>query len=251
MNVPQALPDPDLAIEAPVRIPKPFMIHTWTDLAMLHCPFESSLIQALLPASLEVDCFDGAAWVGLIPFHLKVRLPAWLPSIPMVSQTLEVNVRTYVRGPDGRKGIWFLSLDAACLPVALVARAWYGIPYTWANLRFHRHGRTVLYQSRRRVPPRPKLLTKIELQLESDLAVDLSPLEQFFACRWRLYSPGRRGIVASQIEHPAWPLFRAHPIDVHTDLMVPLGLTPKEPPAALFSPGVEVLWARRRLATHR
>jgi uncharacterized protein YqjF (DUF2071 family) len=241
--------DPDLGFEAPVKIRQPFMIHTWADLAFLHWPFEPKLLQALLPPSLQVDCFDGAAWVGLIPFRLSVRLPPFLPSIRGLSRTLEVNVRTYVRGPDGRRGIWFLSLDANCLPLVLITRVWYRIPYMWAGLEFRRSGQVVQYQSSRRLPRQTDADVRVHLLLESE-ADDLSPLEQFLTCRWRLYSPGVRGIMASQIDHPSWPLIRTRPLEIDSGLLAPLGLkTPSEPPMALFSPGVEVGWGRRHLAS--
>lgn len=222
------------------------MMHTWTDLAMLHWPFDPKLIQALLPESVEADYFEGAAWVGLIPFRLDVRLPPWLPAIPGVSRTLEVNVRTYVRGPDGRRGIWFLSLDAACLPIVLITRLWYRVPYMWSGLQFRRDLPTIQYQSRRRLPGNEDAHFQTRLLLESD-AGELSPLEQFLACRWRLYSPGASGIMVSQIEHPRWPLVRARPLEVDSGLLRPLGLSsPSNLPLALYSPRVDVKWERRK-----
>jgi uncharacterized protein YqjF (DUF2071 family) len=238
--------DPDLSVDPPSQIRRPMMVHTWRNLAFLHWPFEPELIQALLPRSLEVDCFAGAAWVGLIPFYLAVRFPSWLPSMPGLSRTLEINVRTYVRGPDGRRGIWFLSLDAACLPVVLTSRAWYRIPYMWADVRFQRDSTTIRYEGRRRIPRHRNASFRIRLSLETTVD-DLSALEQFLTCRWRLYSPSRRGVMASKIEHPRWPLVRAHPIDVESGLLTQLGLEePSDPPLALFSPEVNVKWDRRQ-----
>ena len=30
----------------------------------------TDVVQRLLPAGVEVDTFDGSAWVGLVPFHM-------------------------------------------------------------------------------------------------------------------------------------------------------------------------------------
>ena len=50
----------------------------------------------------------------------------------LVHQLPETNVRTYVRDPDGREGLWFFSLDAGRLEPVLVARSTYALPYMWS-----------------------------------------------------------------------------------------------------------------------
>ena len=47
---------------------------------------------------------DGSAWVGLVPFYMRVALPRG-PSIPWLSRFAETNVRTYARGEDGTTGV--------------------------------------------------------------------------------------------------------------------------------------------------
>lgn len=244
MRAASALSDPDLSTDAPEEISRPFMIHVWTDLVFLHWPFEPSRIQSLLPPELEVDTFDGAAYVGVIPFHLSVRMPTWLPAITGLSKTFEVNVRTYVRGPDGRRGIWFLSLDASCLPVVLLSRAWYRIPYQWAAVRSERRGDAITYAARRH-GPHPDARCSIRLNLgEEDLWP--SPRERFLVNRWRLFSPGGQGIMASQIEHPPWSLKRCTPLELDVGLLTRFGLTPEGPPMCAYSKHVEVKWRRRQ-----
>ena len=65
----------------------------------------------------------------------------------------ETNLRTYVRGPDGRDGIWFFSLEADSLPLVLGARTLYGVPYRWADMSVERTGDVIRYRSRRRLGP--------------------------------------------------------------------------------------------------
>jgi uncharacterized protein YqjF (DUF2071 family) len=70
----------------------------------------------------------------------------------------------------------------------------------------------------------------------------LTSLERFLICRWRLYSPFRAGIAATQVQHEPWPIRRARVLHLEEDLVAAHGL-PKatEAPLALFSPGV---WTR-------
>ena len=105
---------------------------------MLHWPYAPEVVQQLLPAPLAVDVFDGRAWVGLVPFRMRIRLPR-SPFVPWLSSFPETNVRTYVIGPDGRRGSWFLSLDVPRLGAVVVARATYRLPYHWSRMRMARN----------------------------------------------------------------------------------------------------------------
>ena len=86
------------------------MLQGWDNLTFLHWRYQPEIIRPMLPRKLELDTFDGAAWVGLTPFIVTRTRPPGLPSLPWVSTFPEMNVRTYVRGPDGARGIWFFSL---------------------------------------------------------------------------------------------------------------------------------------------
>ncbi len=89
---------------------------------------------AASPDGLTVDTFDGAAWVGLVPFFMRAHTPGDRGA-PWASNFCETNVRTYAIDRDGRPGIWFLSLDAARLGAVAVARASYRLPYFWSSMR--------------------------------------------------------------------------------------------------------------------
>ena len=244
-------------IEAPEAIERPVMLQRWDDLSFLHWSYAPETVARLLPPGLQVDTIDGAAWVGVVPFRLTIRAPG-VPAVPWAGRFAEVNVRTYVRGPDGRRGIWFLSLDAARLGGVLLARRAYRIPYVWARTTAERRGSQVRYRSRRRWPgPRgASLALRVRLGDALD-ARDLNDLERFLICRWRLYSPGpatlpARGVplLATQVEHPAWPLRRAVVESLHEGLVAATGLpSPTGPPLVHHSPGVAVRFgARSRVA---
>jgi uncharacterized protein YqjF (DUF2071 family) len=78
------------------------MYQTWSWLSFLHWPYDPAVVQRLLPNSLEVQTFQGQAWVGVTPFFLEdLRTPV-APALPWFTSFPETNVRTYVVGPDGR-----------------------------------------------------------------------------------------------------------------------------------------------------
>lgn len=136
----------------PFTIDRPIMRQRWERLTFLHWPFEPANVQRLLPDGLTAETFDGAAWVGLVPFFMRVATPGGR-RVPWVSNFCETNVRTYVRDGDGRSGIWFFSLDAARLGAVVDARTTpYRLPYFWSSMRLGEHGSQVTYLSRRRGP---------------------------------------------------------------------------------------------------
>jgi uncharacterized protein YqjF (DUF2071 family) len=57
------------------------MTQRWELLTFLHWPYEPRLVQALLPPGLTVETYDGQAWVGLVPFRMRVA-PFRLPALP-------------------------------------------------------------------------------------------------------------------------------------------------------------------------
>ncbi len=128
------------------------MFQHWRFLTFLHWRYDPEVIRTLLPARLTLDTFDGAAWVGLTPFLLTALRPPFLPALPWLSHFPETNVRTYVRGPDGERGVWFFTLEAQRLAAVIAARSLYRLPYRWARMSVTRTAERVEYRSARRRP---------------------------------------------------------------------------------------------------
>ncbi len=239
-----------LPLRSPVRIRAGVMAQRWDDLAFISWAYEAEHVQRLLPAGLEVDTFDDAAWVSLVPFRLTVRPPG-LPAVPWASRFPEINVRTYVRGPDGRRGIWFLSLDASRLGAVFAARRSYRLPYMWARATMDRAGDLFRYAGRRRWPE-GGAAWDLAVDVGGEMA-DVDDLHRFLTARWRLYSPRRLDLparsisfVATTVDHPSWPLRHARLRDGRETLLAAAGLPgPTEAPTVAFSPGVTVRFSAR------
>jgi uncharacterized protein YqjF (DUF2071 family) len=145
-----------VTLTAPQPVTRIAMSQTWRRLTFLHWPYEPALVERLLPPGLLLDTFDGAAWVGLVPFEIyNLR---GIPHFP------ETNVRTYVIGPDGSRAVWFFSLDAARLIAVLGARIAYHLPYFWAKMLVASEGGTIHYRSRRKRPHATSVMSDIVVQ---------------------------------------------------------------------------------------
>jgi len=231
----------------PVR--QPVMHHRWSHVTFLHWPYPPATVQRLLPPGLEIETAAGSSWVGLVPFLMEaVRIPG-LPPLPWASRFPETNVRTYVRGADGRPGIWFFSLDAARLGAVVAARASYRLPYRWAGMSVRCDGAEVGYRSRRRWPGPRGARCDARLQVGAPLAREqLGALDHFLTARYRLYTVVAGRNAYAEAEHAPWPLARARLVSLEDELVAAAGLPePGQPPLVHYSPGVQVRVGRWQL----
>src|SRR5215211_3970667 len=137
------------------------MMQTWGKLLFLHWRVPAGLLRPLVPAGLEIDLFDGSAWVGMTPFTMWGIRPPLLPALPLVSRSHELNVRTYVHR-DGIPGVWFLSLDASNALAVLGARLAFHLPYFHARMRLDEAGSAIRFSSRRAHPRAPRAALEAE-----------------------------------------------------------------------------------------
>jgi uncharacterized protein YqjF (DUF2071 family) len=220
------------------------MLNWWQDLTFLHWRYSADVVQRLLPEGLEVETFDGSAWVGLIPFRMRVAVPrTGGAAVPWLFRFPETNVRTYARAPDGSTGVWFLSLDAARLPAVLVGRTAYGLPYQWSRMRVTREGGTMRYGCLRRWPDVRGAASAVAVEIGDRYApAELDDLDHYLTARWTLYSRTRRGgLQAARACHEPWPLYRARLRHLRDDLIPAGGLPrPEYEPIVHFSTSVEV-----------
>jgi uncharacterized protein YqjF (DUF2071 family) len=225
----------------------PVMYQQWRRLTFLHWRYPAELVQAGLPAGLTVETMDGTAWVGLIPFLMVgVRAPG-APEVPWLSRFPETNVRTYVRGPDGRPGIWFFSLDASRLPPVLTARATYGLPYFWSRMAVRVGPGTLAYRSRRRWPGPVGAYCDADVEVGGPMPT--GPLDEFLTARFRLYSRFAGRLVTAEAGHPPWPLHRGRVTALDQNLVQAAGLpAPTEEPLVHTTPGVSVRIGRWHVA---
>ena len=246
----------------PHDIARPVMLQGWYDLTAIHWRYDAAEVEALLPPGLTVDTFDGSAWVGLIPFHMRrIRIPG-LPAFGRLSTFPETNIRTYVIDPTGRRGVWFFSLDITRLLPVLVARIAYRLPYGWSAMAIHGEGNdgegngegaTRRYTSRRRWP-REEASSDVVVRIGRLLADDaMTELDRFLTARWALGTMFGRRLMWAQVSHPAWPIHEATVITCKESLVQAAGLrAPTGEAIARWSPGVEVrVGIPRTVALHR
>ncbi len=218
------------------------MLQSWYDLTFLHWRYPRDVVQQRVPPPLQVETFDGSAWVGVVPFVIHSLRPPFLPALPWISRFPETNCRTYVKAPDGSTGVWFFSLDAARAAAVAAARLSYGLPYEWSRMRVTRTDRRVLYHSERIWLSRP---ARTHIHIDRGNPTKSGDLEIFLTARFRLYSFLFGHLSYADIEHPPWPLETVSVLALDQTLTAAAGLpSPSGMPLAHFSPAVHVRIAR-------
>jgi uncharacterized protein len=216
----------------------PGMRQRWETITFIHWPYPIESVQALLPPPFEVQPWEGRAWVGLLPFFMRVYPPLG-PRLAGFAFP-ETNVRTYVRGPDGRVGIWFFSLDAASPPVVATGRLVYGLPYFPATMRVRQADGCVHYTSRRLVPAGPRH-DIVVAPLESVPEDGVDRFDLYLTARFLLWTTHLGAIASVPAEHPPWRLRRARLERMEENLLEAAGLPrPGSSPVAHYSEGVDV-----------
>jgi uncharacterized protein YqjF (DUF2071 family) len=216
---------------------------TWHEIAFLHWRVDESALRPLVPEGLEVDTYDGSAWLGVVPFRLSGLRLRGVPPLPRLSSFPELNVRTCVtRG--GRPGIWFFSLDAGSRFMVEAARRLYRLPYRLARMSVDRRGGFVHYDSAR---PGAVFSASYRGVGEAFLARPGS-LEHFLAERYCLYTADGRDLYRADIHHPPWRL-QPGEATIELNTMAPAGVKlPDEEPLVHFSPRIDVVvWGLERL----
>ena len=221
----------------------------WHDLLFMHWPVPVNLLRPLIPAALEVDTFDGEAWIGVVPFRMTDVRPRFVPSVSYLSDFPEINVRTYVR-KGGRSGVWFFSLDAANRLAVRVARRTFALPYYDARMSVENVGEAIDYDSVRVHHAAPSANFKGRYQPSGDVYhANENDLDYWLTERYCLYAADRHGrIYRSDIRHQRWPLQSAEADCELNTMTEQLGFElPRTKPLLHFAKRLEVLAWRPRL----
>ena len=223
---------------------------TWNDFLFCHWPVAVDAIRARVPAPLELDLWEGGAWLGIIPFHMTGVTLRGLPDLPWFSAFPELNVRTYVT-VGGRRGVYFLSLEAHNPLAVAMARAWYGLPYMRASMAWSRDGDAIEYRSQRTHRGEPDAAYDARYRPYGEVTFAApGTFEHWLTERYALYVVDPRDrIWQGDVHHTPWPL-RSAEIEIRTNTMAAAhGLAlPADPPHVLYSPKVDVVvWSPRRV----
>jgi uncharacterized protein len=240
---------------APVSNSRPWvMAMRWDDLAFLHWPVPVAALEAQIPAGLQLETFNGHAWIGIVPFRMAGVRARGLPEIPGTNAFLELNVRTYVT--DGtRPGVWFFSLDCANPLAVRGARVGFSLPYFDAQMQSLEKIQPVTnqpvtnqnssfdYSSTRTHRGAPAATFRANYGPSGQVTPSTpGGIEHWLTERYCLYAQRPNAqVIRGEILHQPWPLQACTVKILENTLCGSLGLSlPREPMLAHFAKRLEV-----------
>jgi uncharacterized protein YqjF (DUF2071 family) len=184
------------------------MAQSWVDLLFAHWRVPPELLRPAVPPQLELQTFDGQAWIGVTPFEVRNLRLRPTPPLPWLSTFAEINVRTYVTFA-GKPGIFFFSLDAASRPAVAAARRFYRLPYFEADMSIQRDTHGLRYHSQRRSgrsAPAAAFQGTYRARGRVNAPAE-GTLEHWLIERYCLYTlDDQQQVLRGDIHHPPWPL---------------------------------------------
>jgi uncharacterized protein YqjF (DUF2071 family) len=226
------------------------MIVRESDLLFASWPMPPDDIRSLIPPMLDVDTFDGSAWITIETLRLDTIRFRHLPSLPRPIQGVEVNLRTYVRFGETR-GVYFLSLDCPGAIANALNRIVFNLPFRTAEVRLSVNGDNYHVESLRleRAGPAVRFAASARI-IGSPKPVDPGSIDEFLLTQTTLFGiDGRGRLFRGDVAHRPRII---QPVDgtIETDsLTATVGVTlPNSPPLLRYSPGDDSLaWPFKRV----
>jgi uncharacterized protein YqjF (DUF2071 family) len=204
-------------------------------------PCEPEKLASFIPDDMQIDTFEGKAYVSLLPLHMVDIHFRDLPPLPDNSQFPEINLRTYVT-VNGMPGVLFLDIEADDLIADIVAKLLFAMPYHQAQMKFEKAGSTFEMNSTRTTSTGQVVgfSAKYEPTGTPAPAKDGS-LEQFLIERYDLFVNDKNGVLyKGHIEHDPWLVQPVRAAVEHNDLWRAAGLDITGPaPIIAYSPGTD------------
>jgi uncharacterized protein YqjF (DUF2071 family) len=223
----------------------------WEDLLFAHWPVEPEAIRHLVPHGLDLDLYEGRAWIGIVPFRMTHVRPRYFPRLPGLDSFCELNVRTYVVR-KGHPGVWFFNLEASNPIAVRAARRFFHLPYFDAAMRADRREDGMIAYSSRRTHPgaAPADFEAVYGPTGPAYRAAAGSLDDWLTARYCLCSADDEGgLYRVNVHHKPWRL-QAASAEIRLNTMVePLGIALSGPPLLHFAAKTEVAgWLPERLA---
>jgi uncharacterized protein len=210
------------------------MQQRWHDLLFAHWRAPADRLRTMLPPPIELDTYQGEAWVSVVPFRMTGVRFRWAPPIPTAHAFPELNVRTYVTC-NGHSGLWFFSLDAPSTLAVLGARAGAGLPYFRAAMRVTLRSQSIDYHSERLDPASTRaVFSATYAPLGSACVAMPGSLEFFLTERYALFARHQGHVIRIDARHPRWALYGANAAIRCNTVLQAAGLTPATDDAPLL-----------------
>jgi uncharacterized protein YqjF (DUF2071 family) len=211
----------------------------WNNAIFLHwrVPFET--LRHSVPQTLHLDSYEGVYYISLVAFTMQKIRPRYLPSVKYISDFHEINLRTYIDN-GGKKGVYFLNIEAEKHLSTFVAKYLSGLPYEKAIIK--RSDKSYSSENQRK---KFRLNAKFEVKEE---LTSKTELDKWLTERYSLYLDIDKSILRYDIHHKEWQLKNIEITNLQVDYkFAGIDLANRQPDITHYSDGVKVIaWNKCR-----
>lgn len=118
-----------------IEMPHIFLSAAWRDLILVNYPVHDHVLAPYLPPGVELDRWEGSAYVSLVAFDFRETRVFGIP-FPGHTDFPEINLRFYVRR-GATRGVCFVREIVPQWITAMLARVLYNEPYVAAPIAAH------------------------------------------------------------------------------------------------------------------
>ena len=187
----------------------------WRDVLFVHFRVDPGLIQSLIP--FDLDLFEGAAVLSIVPFEMRsVRFPL-TPVVPGVSNLRELNLRTYVK-VGSETGVYFVTLDTDHALAVWIARFFFHLPYRKVRMHGKVTGDRYRFESLH-----PEHGVALEAALQKTARSE-SKLHTWAVERYQLFTKDRERVYRGRVRHEPWSTSPVDLIRIEEGLSSMIGL---------------------------
>jgi uncharacterized protein YqjF (DUF2071 family) len=212
----------------------------WNNVLFLHWKLPYTALRKCVPEKLHLDSFNGEYYISLVAFTMQKIRPRNLPSINLISDFHEINIRTYIDN-DNKKGVYFLSIEAEKYISAIVAKTLSRLPYEKSNIK--RSDKSFLS-----INSNKDHSLNIEYLIGTKLTAK-TELDKWLTERYCLFMKTDKEYYRYEIHHKEWEI---KTIDINKlNLKYKIGgldFSSRKPDIVHYSDGVKVLsWNKQKL----
>ena len=234
-----------------------FLKAKWENIIMANYEIEPKILIPFLPKGVDLDLYDGKAYISLVGFMFKNTKLFNIP-IPLLGTFEEINLRFYVTRKDGnqtKRGVVFINETIPYKLVAWMANKLYKEHYTVVptknDIRSNEKSQKIEFKW---------LLNKkwnsifVEAEIESE-KMKKNSLEKFIYEHYYGYTKiDEQKTEEYQLQHPSWKVHEVVNYKIDCDFEAMYGesfsvLNQTKPTAVFIAEGskVAVNWKRTKL----
>ncbi len=213
----------------------------WNNVLFLHWKFTPEELLPLIPKGVELDTFNGDAYLSLVVFTMEKIRPRGFPSLSFISTFHEINIRTYVK--DDMPGVYFINMEGEKELSVRIARLLSGMPYEKAAIKLEVKEKQKTFSS---------VNKKKGFQLEASFIEKeqrtKNELDNWLTERYCVYLDKGDKLYRYNVHHLPWDISEVEIINLKTDYAFGKLSLNRKPELAQYSKGVKVVaWNRETL----